>query len=267
MLVMIVGISYLLPNSVQPGQSSGYPPPAQANLVPTEIPYPGPYWVLPNPEPTPTCCWGLPTLGSIDAKSGVTLSPSQIAEVATFAYSKSHIQSYPMPTLPSVSISSLAELPQAIYDMSLSAEDTCIQAKNLGQILPVKSLMAKYSDYYMVPFYENDTPCKVLVVMINDEQATIYSELPFLDKVYPGVSAEEAAKYVTDKTGLQVTDPPILVFRQFSEQFTTQTDPSWQVKTTDGQVYYVFFFTGLFDGQHITTIIHMFNQEELTPIQ
>ncbi|MFZ2096189.1 MAG: hypothetical protein WAV05_06070 [Anaerolineales bacterium] len=270
---MIVSINYFLPNAAQPGQSDGYPPPGQANSnpVPTEIPYPGPYWILPTPEPTATSYWPTTGPGAIDAKTGATLSPSQIAEIATYDYERQRSIAQPIiptPTLPFVQISSLADLPQAIYDLPIYADDACIQARNPGQILPVKSLMTEYPDYYMIPFYENDKPCKVLVVIINDGQATIYSELPFLDKVFPSVSAEEAVKYVTDKTGLQVSEQPILVFGRFRETSTTQENPCWQVKTTDGQVYYVFFFPGIYDdSQQVTTIIQIFSQEELHPLQ
>jgi hypothetical protein len=247
-------------------------PPDQANSnpVPTEIPYPGPYWILPTPEPTATSYWPTPGPGDIDVKSGLPLSPSQIAEIATYDYSRQRLfftPAFPTPTLPSVAVSSLADLPQAIYDLSMYADNSCIQAKNPGQILPVKSLMTEYPDYYLVPFYDNNKPCMVFVVTINDGQATIFTELPFLDKVFPSVSAEEAVKYVTDKTGLQVTDQPILVFKQFRETSTTQENPCWQVKTIDGQVYYVFFIPGIFDGQQVTTIVHIYNQEELHPIQ
>ncbi len=127
--------------------------------------------------------------------------------------------------------------------------------------------MAEFPDYYLVPFYDHDNPCKVLVVIISDGRATIITELPFLNKVFPSVSAEEAMKFVTDKTGLQVTEPPVLVFGQFRETSTTRENPCWKVITTDGQVYYVFFFPGIYDdNQQVTTVVQIFSQEELHPL-
>lgn len=79
---------------------------------------------------------------------------------------------------------------------------------------------------------------------------------------------KEAAQAVTQKTGLQVTDQPILVYGEFLESSTALTHPFWEVKTTDGQVYYVFFVTAMSEGdQQVETTVNILSQAEVHPLR
>lgn len=272
LVILIVGINYFIPDAAQSQPSGGYPPPNQASgdLNPDEfdIPYPAPT-LQAQSMPTPMFAW--PTLEAIDPKTNLPISPSQVAAYATYVYERQLLlteQPLPIPTAPSVPVSSLADLPQAIYNLPMVIHNSCIQAKNSGPVLPVKSLTAEFPDCYIIPFYENDKPCAKIMVMIKNGRASIPEVSTAVGDVFPSVSAEEAAKAVTQKTGLQVKDQPILVYGEFYEGCTSPTNPCWQVKTTEGQVYYVIFVTAMFEGgQQVETRVTIMRQEELHPVQ
>jgi hypothetical protein len=271
-LILIVGINNFVPSIEQSQLSGEYPPPNQVRGDPNPnefgIPYPAPQ-LQAQSTPIPMFAW--PSLEPIDPKSNLPISPSQIADYATYVY-ENRLLLTPRPQLiatpPSVPVSSLADLPQAIYNLPIVVDNSCIQAKNPGPILPVKSLTAEIPDYYIISFSQNNKPCAKIVVTINNNRASVNIVSNVIGDVYPGVSAEEAVNDVIHKTGLQVKDQPILVYGEFLEVGITLTNPCWQVKTADGQVYYVIFVTSFWEGDpQLKTKVTIMNERELRPIR
>ncbi len=271
-LVLVVCINNFIPSAAQSQLSGGYPPPNQtrgdSNLNEFAIPYPAPQMQAQS-TPTPMNAW--PTLEPLNPKSNLPLSPSQVADYAAYVNEQRlQLTQQPqlIPTPPSVPISSLADLPQAIYNLPIVSGNSCIQAKNSGPVLPVKSLTTEFPDYYIIPFFLNNKPCAKILVTVNNGRASIPLVSKGVGDVFPSVSAEEAGIDVTQKTGLQVKDQPILVYGKFLEAATTLTNPCWQVKTTDGQVYYVFFVTAISEvDQQVETKVTILSQGELHSIQ
>src|SRR5262245_47334894 len=89
-VVLVIGLIYVFSGAARLQPAGGYPPPNQASGDPTPngIAYPAPQSQI---QLTPISVFAWPTLGPIDPRSGLPISPSQVAAYATYVYERGQL--------------------------------------------------------------------------------------------------------------------------------------------------------------------------------
>lgn len=143
----------------------------------------------------------------------------------------------------------------------------CVQARQLGQTLLVKSLARGRNDFYLLPFYKDHAVCAIAVVDVDHNAAHVSAfSVGDMGEKYPAIDAQEAVRRVSEETGKGVKEGPVLVYISVREYPNSISNPSWQVKTVDGETYYVIFSTGPVEEGGIKTRVSILNAAEVHEI-
>jgi hypothetical protein len=247
----------IIPNALQ----QSYPPPSTA--TPTQSGYPGPqlpqvpimistFTITPTPIINAYLFSSPAEATNFFANIKKTPSPSEISAAATYMVMRASIPTklaeaqkittpYQQSSFP---VKTDADLPNVLYNdldffNSSSSYFTCFSARNSIPALFIKSLDPNRPDYYLVPFYINGQLCSLVKIIVNNGYGKVSGATGDMENAPSSlITASEAISIVEEKTGLQITEQPILVFQQLYEG-PDAYDPFWQVKASDGQTFYV----------------------------
>jgi hypothetical protein len=174
------------------------------------------------------------------------------------------------PTLSNFPILSINDLTQIIYqNASLTNPEEyfgdCILSRTPGTPVLVQSLDGD-PEYYIVPYFKNNKLCVKISIEIRNGYGYVTAVGQAFGDNYPAVSAGEAIQQVILKTGKKTISEPILAFLKSRE--TDPLNPFWKITTEDNQIYYVIFFTGIFENSSIPeTTISILRSDEIHPLE
>jgi hypothetical protein len=134
-----------------------------------------------------------------------------------------------------------AMMSSAGFKMSFKSDlyRSYLEGAQPGTPMFVKNLDLQGKDYYVVPFYKDGKVSYIQLWVVKDGRGLAGSAAGGpLWPCCPSVRAVEAKQLVEAK-GYRVADEPRLVYRSLAHPFTDQINPFWEVRTTDGQTWYV----------------------------
>lgn len=178
------------------------------------------------------------------------LTPISAAEVELQLTQSAARTPWPYGIRPSYPVKSLEDLPDVVYESYPSGDEymACIGAKNPGKPIFLQSIDSSPDDY-MIPFYKNNQLCALAIVNWREDGFARWRMMIPTDHFF-FADVAEATALVEQFSGQKVAGTPKLV-KQFFNSFM----PFWQMTTTDGQVYYVLYGSGMYEeGEYVISI-------------
>jgi len=126
-----------------------------------------------------------------------------------------------------------------------------------GEPIFIKSISAREIDwdYYVVPFYKDGRVSGVATVGVKDGMGMMGAWYSWDADRYPPISAAEA-KGMVIQAGHRVVGEPRLVHRQLRESGPPVL-PFWEVRTAEGETFYVIFNKIRITGVYKATEVHI----------